>query len=311
MVVILLFSFFAHPIKVDTVETHIVKQFGEKPPDEYILGIINDVEYYKGLLFVVDMKENRIMVYDTLGNFIREIGKPGQGPGEFLYPKDIKIWKDTIYVTDEGNQRIEMFDINGRFLSSFVPKKRGVYSGKPGIWRGKIYLTTIGNDRLITVYNLSGKEIGFFGNPASPPKNKDIAIWDLGTIMVNEGNLYYFYYAIPLIQIYDLNGKFLGRIKVRSHVIKRLRTKQKKYLKKETSNMRGTMYPILHDVNIWNGKIYYLCFYNLHILSSSGEVEKIIYIRPKTRRHGFDQFAIDDNGKIWVVTPYEILWAKP
>jgi DNA-binding beta-propeller fold protein YncE len=58
-----------------------------------------------------------VQVFDGTGNFLRSIGKPGQGIGELSYPYDVKVDPDgVIYVCEFGNSRIQLFDQDGHSL---------------------------------------------------------------------------------------------------------------------------------------------------------------------------------------------------
>ena len=185
-----LFSLVFSP-RVDTVLMKTVKSFGDNPSDEYIIGIISDIKYDKGLLYIADMKENRVMIYDTLGNFVKQIGSPGQGPGELLNPEKIAIENDSIFVLNSGNSRIEIFDINGKPLGSFpFPRDRSSIIGEMYVYHNRVYLPVPGQDGLITVYTSSGNQIVRLGKGIPPPTNKDIKIWDSGIIIVYKDLIY-------------------------------------------------------------------------------------------------------------------------
>ena len=42
-----------------------------------------------GNLYVRDFGNGRVMMYDSAGKFIRQLGRRGQGPGEYQYPSDV------------------------------------------------------------------------------------------------------------------------------------------------------------------------------------------------------------------------------
>lgn len=77
-------------------------------------------------LYVVDIggvrsENHRVRVLDAQsGNLLFDIGKRGNGPGEFNLPRDVAIGKDgKLYVVDGGNFRIQVFDAQGKFLNNF------------------------------------------------------------------------------------------------------------------------------------------------------------------------------------------------
>ena len=73
------------------------------------------------VVFVADIKNNRIQKFDTEGNFITKWGVLGKGDGEFDHPGDIALDPEAeiLYVTDIYNNRIQKFDYDGNFISQW------------------------------------------------------------------------------------------------------------------------------------------------------------------------------------------------
>ncbi len=58
----------------------------------------------------------RILVYDASGAFVREIGRSGEGPGEFSSPVSMVVMRDgTAAVADIGHRAYHLFDESGEF----------------------------------------------------------------------------------------------------------------------------------------------------------------------------------------------------
>lgn len=73
----------------------------------------------KDMIYVLDSREKTIYKYSENGQFLRRLGRSGQGPGEFQQPCSIcRDAKDFIYVLDRLNRRIEIFDSNDDYLRS-------------------------------------------------------------------------------------------------------------------------------------------------------------------------------------------------
>jgi streptogramin lyase len=72
----------------------------------------------EGDIFISDGYVNsRVAEYDKNGEWVRQWGQPGQGPGEFNTPHSIAAdAQGNIYVADRGNRRIQVFDHEGKFL---------------------------------------------------------------------------------------------------------------------------------------------------------------------------------------------------
>ncbi len=67
----------------------------------------------------------RVVQYNRRGNFIRQWGSPGSGPGQFNLPHAVQVdSKGNVYVGDRENFRIQVFTADGRYLreiSGFSP----------------------------------------------------------------------------------------------------------------------------------------------------------------------------------------------
>jgi len=70
-------------------------------------------------IYVVDERESHIKVFDRDGEYLRTIGRKGQGPGEIGRPYGIQIThQKEIMVNDGGNRRASFFSTNGDFIRS-------------------------------------------------------------------------------------------------------------------------------------------------------------------------------------------------
>jgi DNA-binding beta-propeller fold protein YncE len=82
-----------------------------------------------GELYITDTGNRRVVVYDKQGQFKRQFGSLGSGPGQFNEPESLALGPDgKVYVADLRNKRIEVLDKQGNYLSEIaVPSwKEGV-----------------------------------------------------------------------------------------------------------------------------------------------------------------------------------------
>jgi hypothetical protein len=103
---------------------------------EYMLSEIRDITAdAKSNIYAVEFKEKHIRVFDKNGVFVRTIGRPGQGPGEFGEPGNVHVNQaGEIMATDGGSQSVKVFSHDGKYLrqyllKTFYPLKLGYGSG--------------------------------------------------------------------------------------------------------------------------------------------------------------------------------------
>ena len=72
-------------------------------------------------LYILDAGNNRVLVFDARGKFVRKIGKKGGGPGELMTPVGLAITKDGyIAVSDLGRPGVSLFKPDGSFVKNLM-----------------------------------------------------------------------------------------------------------------------------------------------------------------------------------------------
>lgn len=95
-----------------------------------------------GTVYVLDWGDTCIRVFDARGKLLRQVGRKGQGPGDF----DTPCWFDVdgggrIHVVDMRNMRVTRFDPSGKYETSFRLEKiaSGIrVDGRGRIWCGEM-----------------------------------------------------------------------------------------------------------------------------------------------------------------------------
>lgn len=87
-------------------------------PEEYSFGQIRDLAVGRdGSIFVADLHPQSVRQFDPAGRFVRQIGREGQGPGEYTSLLGTAILPDgTLSIWDYGNRRISVYDSTGAYL---------------------------------------------------------------------------------------------------------------------------------------------------------------------------------------------------
>ena len=82
-----------------------------------IIGEIGSLVYIEGNWFVLDSLQEKIFQFDREGRFLRQIGRQGEGPGEYQFPEVLQsCWDRQLCVADQGN--ILIYDLDGNFVKA-------------------------------------------------------------------------------------------------------------------------------------------------------------------------------------------------
>jgi len=197
---------------------HLIAEWEIKGPENdpnYMLYKASEIEWQSGYLYVCDAGNNRIMKYDENGNFVLQIGRAGQGPGELIHPAGLAVHPDgTLFVLDSGNARIQVFDSTGRYVASFrVSGKLGLTNDGISVDQSKrIFVPSdASSPSIVTIYSIGGKKIGEIGkkltfSSADRPwqRNNEVCL-----CLDSSGDIYVLFFSHPLLRKYSLNGQLI------------------------------------------------------------------------------------------------------
>ena len=124
----------------------------------------------KGTIAVSDNEEYCILIFDKNGNFVREFGCYGEGPGQLANPAGITFLNDNeVLVGDDDNGQIQQFNVQtGNFVKSFGNRGTGdgEFIAPQGIFisdEGHVIVADCLNNRL-QVFDEDGKFMSKFGD---------------------------------------------------------------------------------------------------------------------------------------------------
>lgn len=86
-----------------------------------LVGAISQILFVNNKIIVVDFDVSKtITVYDESGKYLNNIGKLGQGPGEYAYLGHVFLTPDrsTVVVVDMGSGNLKYFGLEGNFIKS-------------------------------------------------------------------------------------------------------------------------------------------------------------------------------------------------
>jgi len=116
--------------------------------DVYILGEVEGIAVGHDLIYVLDTQIPTVRVYDFQGRYIRDIGRKGDGPGEFQEPESIALHPHDgrLFVRDGGGGRINVYSSDGEPLERW-PIRSGFHTSTPFVmtYEGDLFTLVITN----------------------------------------------------------------------------------------------------------------------------------------------------------------------
>jgi hypothetical protein len=181
-----------------------------------------------GDFFVLDSKGFFLRKYDCQGVFVKEIGRQGQGPGDFSNVLSGMCLDQDIYILDSGNGRIVEIDQGLKIKGSLRIERQGRGLAKLG---GSFYMIASRPggpfSEIIRCDEQGTIKAAFFNERHSfmggtPPTGMDLAMWKMYADLTMAADRYSgevlvaFKYPDSASEmfIYDETGHFLRRIKV-------------------------------------------------------------------------------------------------
>lgn len=134
----------AHRVEVlDAASGRQLRSFGRRGAGPGEFGLPLGLAVHKDEVFVADMLNARVQVFDHQGTWRRDIGGRGDRPGYFGRPKAVAVGPDgTVFVADAASQSIHAFTPAGRPLRRFGGADAGadalVLPGGLAIWTGRV-----------------------------------------------------------------------------------------------------------------------------------------------------------------------------
>lgn len=164
-----------------------------------------------GDVYVSDGYGNdRIVVFDKHGKFVRTWGKLGTAPGEFSQPHSLVLdSKGRVYVADRNNSRIQVFDAKGKFLTEwkniitpwalFITKDDEIYvcGASPTLWSeipaSQTALATPPKDQLFMKLDTEGrlKQLWVFPKGENGKEKPGQVNWIHSMAVASDGSIYF------------------------------------------------------------------------------------------------------------------------
>lgn len=86
--------------------------------EEHFTRITGVTRLSNGEIAVAEMRPSEIRVFNAAGEFVRRIGRPGEGPGEFGQLAGLVQANSGVHTWDWNTRRLSSFSDNGEFLAA-------------------------------------------------------------------------------------------------------------------------------------------------------------------------------------------------
>ncbi len=262
-----LFSFLICCNKTDKIRTIVLKpisRIGDKKDkgtdDHYLFyrskGFLFD---NKGNMYLLDSGNNRILVFNHNGKFIRQVSSAGQGPGEILNPTDFELIGDSLLVVaDYGNNRIQLIDIYGNYKGGFKLNFNLLNLEIAIDSKNQIYINNSLSDHIITVFSLQGKSIGNIGEVIKYSNYQQQILFNMVHFFIEADTLIMCFINIPIIRKYRLPGDLLEEKKLSLPEIAMVNEIYMSRIKKDPERARSLMPNFFHSMNFGQDGFIYL-----------------------------------------------------
>lgn len=201
-------------------------RFGEgDDPEKSFSQVAFFVVTDEGHVIAADIKDKKVKVFDEEGNFMRNIGKSGQGPGEFQIPGGLALTPDNeLMIEDTLGRRLAFFTLEGKFIKNvsladkmsllnLVIDAEGNYLGRQLEMEGqKMYFEMKKYDKdLNPVFTIDKVE---FEIPV-PGSGVKVDIMDMITLYLfdSSGNVFYGRNRDYEIKVFNPDGKHTRSIR--------------------------------------------------------------------------------------------------
>jgi len=167
----------------------------------------------EGLVYVLDGVNNRIVVFDRIGEYLYEFGRGGSGDGEFSTPLGLSLDREgNIYVADSGNHRIVVLSGKGDFLYEIQVPPEGTKNPDPTDTvvdkRRKLLYMVDNENHVIYTYNLRRKRFVRSIGEMGLGKIKVDLRWPFTLDIDRKGNVYVVDVINTRVRVLDPDGRF-------------------------------------------------------------------------------------------------------
>ena len=168
-------------------------------------------------IFISEHHHHKVLEFNLDGKFVREIGRMGSGPGEFIYPGELDVEGDQLYLQDFGNLRLTVFDLEQNQSTMIVQENsllgfqvhQGYFYGF-NMLNGLQGVSELGEE-LIHVYNSDWERIREFGTFISLEEDM-VARFSEPMFKIQNDLIHVVFNYFPIYRVYNTSGELLNEM---------------------------------------------------------------------------------------------------
>ena len=198
-----------HRVQIFSSEGKFLRSFGKKGDNAGELNNPRGITFHNnGNIFVADSVNHRIQIFSGEGEFVGSFGGKGNVDSQLDIPPGLSVDSEgNIIVADAGNKLIKIFSPDGKFLMK-IGEEGSFTLPMHCIQYDRYLIVSDHSDHCIKVFDRNGKFWYKFGTRGAGDGEfsfpRCLLVNKSGQVMVcDSGNC--------RIQVFELNGKFVGK----------------------------------------------------------------------------------------------------
>lgn len=264
-----------------------------------------------GNFYILDKKNHCIMVFDKKGKLVRQIDGGSENCRGLTNPIGFFLHEDTLYALNDFGKKIKTMTLDGASLNEFsLPADS--YAESLSVDEKYIYLNTQTFDRnnytqakLITIYTKDGVAVKEIGDLIKTIDYYGYRMFNQCYITAVDGNVFVAPLFVPIIKVYNQEGKKILDLDLRKRNIEDIREKDLIAEEKMTDTPETASGPAQRGVRYCNGlagsangHLYYSTGYKILHFDRDFKLLEIIGLSGNTKGGNFFQISTGQDGKV-------------